>query len=307
VTTARLKFLGLEWIRTLASARAATALLSSFGVLWLLVEISDYFFRDSALPAFLRGQWWFFLLAGIAAAIGMCKPKTSVEHKLRGRDVTIEIAVGDIFSFVGSLVVGSNTTFDTRISQKLIAERSVQGAFTQRYYADAAQLDAEIAPNLAMIPFTDLPSPREGKVRRYPTGTVARLNPKGRTAYFVAIAHMNEHGVCEGTFEMLQVALAELWVHVGSRGSKEPLVCPVLGTGFSRLPQTRETIVCEIVRSFIAACSERVFSDRLTIVVSPSDMLRYQISLKELGSFLRHECVYADFSGAGATRLGAPA
>ena len=82
---------------------------------------------------------------------------------------------------------------------------------------------------------------------------------------------------------------------------------PVLGTGFSRLTQTRAEVVREIVMSFVAACSERVLADRLTIVLYPDDMTRHQLSLDELGSFLKHVCVYANFADGSRHSAGRPA
>jgi hypothetical protein len=296
-----------RWFRNLISLKAATAVLGSFGTLWLAVEITAFFFDGTVVPAWLRGHWRLFAAAGTALAIWECRPNTRVECKLNGRDVTVAIAIGDVFDFDGALIVGSNTTFDTRVSPRLIAENSVQGAFTKRYFSDESQLDIQIEGALANTPAQELQGARQGKSLRYPIGTVVRVSTKGRTAYFAAIADINEHGVADGSFEKLQVALAELWVHIGSRGLKEALVIPALGTGFSRLAQTREQIVREIVRSFVAACSERVFADRLTIVLSPKDVAKHQLSLEELGAFLTHVCFYTEFATGSNRALGTPA
>lgn len=288
MTFARLRFIMGSWVRNLASIRAVTAVLSVFGALWLLVEITAFFFQNTPVPDRLRSHWWFFAILGVGIAAARCWPKTSIACNLKGRDVIVEIAVGDVFDFSGALVVGSNTTFDTRVSPKLIAASSVQGRFTKTYYSDEIQLDGELAAGLEGVKSELLKGPRQGKAERYPIGTTIQLNPKGRRAYFVAIADINEYGVAEGSFEKMRVALAELWVHVGSRGLKETLVMPVLGTGFSRLTKKRTEVVREIVKSFVAACSERAFADRLTIVLSPSDMTKHRLSLDELGAFLNH-------------------
>jgi len=154
------------------------------------------------------------------------------------------------------------------------------------------------------MPYDELPVGRTGKNRRYPIGTVVRLNPRNRSAYFVTIAHINEHGVASGTYEQLKVALANLWVFVGDRGMKEKLITPVLGTGFSRLASPREEVVREIVKSFVAACTEKVFCDKLTVVLSPRDVEHYQMSLTRLGDYLRHICCYTEFSSNDEPKRG---
>lgn len=296
-----------RWLRSLASIKALGALLSAFGALWLTVEITAFFLDGTTWPSKIRAAWVWFGIAGIVMAIWLCRPPLTVGHKLNGRDVAIRISVGDMFSMPGAVIIGSNTTFDTRISQELIAANSVQGIFTRKYYADESQLDRELSTSLAGIPSTQLPNARVGKSTVYPYGTCARLGPKGRTAYFVAIADINEHGTASSQFDTLKESLSKLWVFIGTRGTKESLVMPVLGTGFSRLSQTREEIVREIIRSFIAACSERTFADSLTIAITPQDIAKHNISLDDLGAFLSHECRYVSFSNNNRPAVGTPA
>ncbi|MGO9146625.1 MAG: macro domain-containing protein [Desulfomonilia bacterium] len=296
-----------RWLCDIISFRALGAFLSSFGALWLAVEIATFFLAGSKWPNAIREQWLWFGFSGIVAAVWMCKPKLTLAHKLNGRDVTIQISIGDMFTMPGALIIGSNTTFDTRISRELIAATSVQGIFTKKYYGDETQLDHELVTALDDQNFTTLNGKRVGKNKRYSFGTCARLNPKARTAYFVAIADINEHGTATSNFDSLKESLSRLWVFIGTRGLKESLVMPVLGTGFSRLSQTREEIVRETIRSFIAACSERTFADSLTIVITPQDAVKHHIALDELGAFLNHECRYANFSSDNRPAVGTPA
>lgn len=296
-----------RWLKNLISFRAASAFLSSFGSLWLAVEIATFFLAGSKWPDRIRDGWFVFGLSGAVIAAAICRPRMSVSHKLNGRDITIRILIGDVFATQGALIVGSNTTFDTRISRGLIAANSIQGLFTKKHYGDETQLDRELDSGLSTLPFTQLTGNRVGKTKRYDIGTCVRLNPPKRTAYLVAIADINEHGTASSSFEWLKDSLSKLWVFIGTRGLKESLVMPVLGTGYSRLCQPREEIVRETVKSFIAACSERTFVDSLTIVLSPGDVAKHRISLDELDAFLKHECLYTSFSDNRRPAIGTPA
>ena len=55
--------------RNIASVKGLSALLSSFGALWLCVEIADHFFKDTALPSLIESLWWLFFIIGIAIAL----------------------------------------------------------------------------------------------------------------------------------------------------------------------------------------------------------------------------------------------
>ena len=290
----RFRIVGKGLLKNLISLAGLGAFLSSCGALWVILEIVSYF-SDAPTVAFLKDRVWEFCALSFAWAIFKRWPITRVACRLRGRDVTIEIAIGDLFKFKeGALIIGSNTTFDTRISNQLISATSIQGAFTQKYYdGDSLRLDAELAPSLAALACSPLAGKRVGKTDLYPPGTVVKLSPSSRTAYFVALADINESGVASSTFQAVQFALAELWVEVASKGTKEPLVAPVLGTGFSRITEPREDVIREMVTSFVAACTESVFADKLTIVLSPADVVKHKIDLRELGSFLEYVCVYS--------------
>ncbi|MHB8071641.1 MAG: macro domain-containing protein [Candidatus Cryosericum sp.] len=226
--------------------------------------------------------------------------------KLRDRDVSIEITIDDLFSVEGSIVVGSNTTFDTDLSGDLISKKSVQGQFTQRYYGCTAQLDAELEAALRNQPCDALDDNRIGKKRRYEIGTVVRVSPKDRTGYFLAIANINEHGVASGTYGDLQLALSRLWLFVGQRGQKGALVMPVLGSGFARLTQPRQVIIQETIKSFVAACSEKTFCDKLAIVMREDDVINNGVDFDELGNYLRHVCKYTEFAVHNGGRTGTP-
>lgn len=304
---ARIRYYIATWFRNIISWRTAGVVLSTFGVLWGGIEMVAFFTDKTTVPDWLRNHWWLFGLLGFLYAAWMCRPRLSVSAKLNERDVTITIAIGDLFAFDGSHIIGTNTTFDTEVSRDLISERSIQGQFTLQFYGDAVQLDAELATALSDVEFEVLIGKRRGKSKRYPLGTTVRLNPKDRTAYFTAIGHMNEYGNASGSYEGLLEALGQLWVCVSERGVKDHLVMPVLGTGFLRITQTREQVVREIIKSFIAACSQKTFCERLTIVLHEDDVRKHHIDINGLSRYLAHVCTYTQFADRRSTSSGRPA
>ena len=82
---------------------------------------------------------------------------------------------------------------------------------------------------------------------------------------------------------------------------------PVLGTGQAKINVSREAMIRAIISSFIPACSEKKFCEKLTIVIRPKDYLEPSIDLQKLGDYLQHLCEYADISrtetGAGRSNL----
>jgi len=288
----------LEYFLKTISRRLVPSILSSFGSLWLIVQVGAFFLGDKSL--FINGikeHWYAFLIIGILIAIVLAKPSLSFERKLINRDISIEIAIGNLFNQKGSLIISSNTTFDTHISKDLISETSTQGQFTKIIYCgNESKLDNEISLELNNIQPEILLGNRRGKNKKYPIGTTVRLDHQNRIFYLLAIANINEYGVASSTYDDFRQALACLWYFIGKKGLKGNIAIPVIGSGFTRLPQKRELIIKEIIKSFIAACSEATFCDKLTIVITPKDISKHNINIEELKEFILYICKYTEFS-----------
>lgn len=281
------------WRHGFSPAKAISAFLSSFGALWLVVEAVSFF--SEHLRSSFQALWPFFLLAGLALSLFLNRPVTAVECKLPGRDILLKVVVADIFSLPGSKVISCNRTFETSVNQGPIEKNSVQGQFTKRFYSDAAHLDADITRALHGVECESSP---EGARSIYKVGAVAKVSPKDSTFYLLAIAEINRNGVASASFEDLKAALPELWSYITEAGTYEPIVVPVLGTGYSRLPETREEIIREIIKSFIAACGEKRFAESLTIALYPNDFYKHAIDLQEIGRYLQHICKYHEYGKA---------
>jgi hypothetical protein len=289
------------WRHGFSSAKAVAALLSSFGALWLLVEMVS-FFAEHLRPS-IQALWPYFLGTGVIFALLINKPLTSVACKLSGRDVLLRVIVSDLFKTPGAKIVASNRTFETDFERGPIEKNSIQGQFTTRFYGSASHLDADIAHALHG---TDPDLVLEGKKSRYPVGTVAKVATKGKTFYLLALAEINPKGVANASFDDLKTALPALWSFISGAGTYEPLVVPVLGTGYSRLPEPREQVVREIINSFIAACGERRFAESLTIVLYPKDFYKHAIDLQEIGRYLQHVCKYHEYGATLRVGRGTP-
>ena len=293
------------WLATLG-LNTLVSIMSSFGVLWVCVEVLDYFFAGRAWVGWFRSNWWVFLSIGLC--IGVVRALRPITARISNTDIRVQIRVGNLFSrrFHGAIVVGSNSTFDTSIEYGEISKQSVQGQFTARYFGSAvSDLDQRIATALrgtgALRQHTKARKPF-GKMSEFRLGTVAKVKGRGRTGYLVAIARLNANKVALSDLNEYKDALSMMWEEIRSRGTQEDIVCPVLGTGLSRLPLSRMNAIRTIVRSFVAAASEGKLAGALTVVVQPQDVK--DLNLRELREFLNCECTHRP--SAGVSGLAGP-
>ena len=283
---------------TLASRISIWSIISSvvyaFGVLWLLVEIVSYFFPH-LIPK-VQEFWWIFLVVGICVGIYRGWPRLMVRSVIAGTDSGMEIRVGDLFQQDGAVVVAAPTSFDTSLEDGTIDERSIQGQYTKRYCDSLENLNRQIEASLKGVRFEirDEVDKPYGSRRQYPVGTVAPISFKGKQAYFVAIATLNEHKNAFLTRDELLDALPALWENIRRRGNMSPIDIPIIESGFSRLNATREELIREIVKSFVAATHAGKFCEQLRIVISTKDFRERKVNLEILGRFLEHECMYGN-------------
>lgn len=304
------------WSNQFSTAKFLKSFFAAVGVIAAAIEavkqlISLLQPQENWLQQWLAQHYWpaiglIALLALIFALVTLA-PTTRVVSRLRKRDLTITIEIGDLFDTSDTLVIGTNCTFDTELSGNLISPRSIQGQFTTKYYNSVRHLDSEIEAQLQHEQFQIL-TPEDkhiGKLRSYPMGSVVKVEANGRTAYLVAMARMNAHGVANSSLEDLRTSLVSLWQFIAERGGGLPrLRVPILGTGFGKLVTPRQEVVKEILRSLVAASSSDRFCDHFTIVISVSDYLEHQIDLLELGDYLRYLTSYTELRSADEVGQG---
>jgi len=281
------------WRYSILSVETLKALLTGFGALWLTIEIITFFMPENANE--IRLNWKWFLIIGMVYVLWVRRPVVSITERLSGRDVELEIRIGDIFDIKGARIISTNTTFDTKINLGKISEESLQGQFTKRFYEDVRYLDNDLEEALKDEEIKHQLDRQNSKTKRYEMGTIAQVRPKDQTFYLVAIADMNENWVAVSNFENIKVCLAEVWNYIGSCGGMEPVVIPLIGSGYSRLPEKRDILAKEIIKSFIAACATKKFCEKFTLVISPEDYRKHNLNLDELGEYLQYICRYTEF------------
>ncbi len=283
----------LSALRHVLWRRIILTVLESFGILWLVLEIGSFFFPS--IEQAVRPYWWAFLMAGLLVGLFRGRPRLTMSYRVGGTDTTVEIRVCDMFDQPGALVVTSNTTFDTSIEDGIISAKSTQGQFTTRYCDSVAQLDSSIEDSLAGVALEkELTSDEKpyGKRKKYPVGTVASVTCSGRRAYLVAISSLNAYRVASATKQDVLDALPQLWEYVRSRGELTTICCPIIGSGFSRTDATREDLVREIVRSFVAAARTGRFCEHITVAISSADFRRGTVDMKQLARFVEYACTF---------------
>lgn len=270
---------------------------SIFSLLGLVAAILTIliFFLNADIQNQIKNYCYLGLIVAVLFGLWINRPKLSIVQQIPRRDVNIELCVADMFSLKGSYIIGTNTTFDTKIGDDLISETSVQGQFTKKFYSDYKVLQNALNEKLVEYPFNTVNFKKAGNLKSYEMGTVVKILNDGFDAYFVAMAVLNEHGVAKSSLDDIKNSLAKLWEFISTHGGTDPIIIPIFGSKYGRLTEKRDEILDEIVKSFINACSTNKFTDKLIIAIHPDDYVKWNLDLNELMIILEYHCKYPNF------------
>ncbi|MFJ6484795.1 MULTISPECIES: macro domain-containing protein [unclassified Streptomyces] len=217
-------------------------------------------------------------------------PPASAERAFDHPRTRVRVIAGDLFDQPGHLVIGFTDTFDTSVADdRVISRSSVQGQLLERFYSGVQDdLDNALTEALALhVPESvesrvDKP---QGKLNRYPIGTVAIMPRGDRKLFGLAYSRLTNDLVAESSPERVWVSLCRLWESVYAHGHREPLTIPVIGSALGRIDTlSHENLLKMILLSFVAASRDRVITRELTVVVWPPDLK--EINTLEIRQFL---------------------
>jgi hypothetical protein len=273
------------WKYAVFSADAAGKLLAVVGTLYLFMEVMDFlsiytkdhYSKYAIIPI--------FLFAFVYVVVTR-RPVSRVSYKMPQKDCTLEVKIGDLFAEAGDIVISTSTTFDTNISSGLISADSLQGQLALRVFqGNTSEIDRQLDSQLKKVASVDR-ADAPGKKREYPIGTVAKVMTPNRNFYFVAMSRLNEYGTAKATVRNIEDALSGLWQFVTDQGELRTLVIPLMGTGRGRIELPRKKVIERIAQSFADASKEKIFSNRLKVMVRPEDAEHFALNLFEVRDYL---------------------
>jgi Domain of unknown function (DUF6430) len=278
----------LTLLKNVGLKRLWDSFISSFGLLWLLIEPGALFFPEKLNIGWVGYLW----LVIIAAAIAFIQrfPRISVCRILSSPDSEIEIKIGNLFDQQGHLVIGFNDVFDTELGE-IIKPSSIQGQFLKEIYgSDRLKLDTDIETVLQTYNHLRIeePNKRLGKTWRYPIGTTITLGSHNKRYFLTVYGYMNNDMTVQSNVDYIWQSLSRLWQEVRLKGHSIDVAIPIVGADLARTGLPRMALAKLIITSFIIASKEKFVTRKLTVMIYPKDV--ESIDLYELEEFLTSAC-----------------
>lgn len=211
---------------------------------------------------------------------------------INGTDIKITLKMGNIFNTNGSIIVPVNTNFDTSIHDGLVNEYSIQGQFQNKYFRNnVAGLDLQIEKALSKTTYTNSADKTIGKTKLYPIGTACKINTGRCSAYFFAAADISDDGRLSINSSDIHHALISLWESINNGRVGETLLIPLIWTGSPEISGVnRDSIIKEILYSFISFSKSKKITEHLMIFINPKD--NKNINWNDACEYMNHICKF---------------
>lgn len=210
-------------------------------------------------------------------------------NRLRQIDIkigitTVVIKSGDIFKEDGLKAIAFNEYFDTRVDDKIIAKKSLNGQFILNHIDDVDKLNSDIESD------DDLKNSiigkgvkrKQGKTTKYKLGSSILINDE---YILTAFSRFNKNNQAELTIQEYVNFLLTFWNEINRLYAQRSVTVPVFGSGITRFKNGFEDIdINELLRimiwTFKVSKIKFAYPAKLTIIVH--DDLLSQVNLYEL-------------------------
>lgn len=266
--------------------------LAFLGALWTLKEILVFFLPNTNLQ--IKDLFVNTLVIGTIVIIIKNLPKKEYNFLIKNKDIKVKLVIGDLLKQNASIIVPTNSTFDTKMENDFISLKSVQGQVQKKYFKnDLATLDILLSDALKNNTFIELTDRENSKKKQYEIGTTVEINQKGKRFYFVANSNINAKGqTINPSLANVTDALARLWQYIGEYGHVESIAIPIIGTGRMGIINSREEIIKQIIFSFVVNNNTQKIASELIICIRKEDLKNFNIDIKEIVEYLNFMCKY---------------
>ena len=235
-----------------------------------------------------------FLVGFIIIVIKNIPPKEYIFF-IKNKDVRIKLVIGDLLKQDASIIVPTNSTFDTKMENDFISLNSVQGQIQNKYFKNNIEtLDTLIQKALKdNRNFYILKDRKNSKKKQYEIGTTVEINYNSKRFYFLADSNINSNGqTIDPSLLNITDALSRVWQYITECAHVETLAIPLLGTGRMGITNSREEIIKQIIFSFVANNNTKKIAEELIICIRKEDVKKYKIDISSIVEYIDYVCKY---------------
>lgn len=175
-----------------------------------------------------------FILSFILACLKE-KNKISISISISKKH-NVEIFYKDILNEDGVIIIPVNEYFDTIVDDEIISPNSLHGKFINKYYGNNKnELDLKIDESLRGVISETNKYRVKGKKRKYPLGTICKINSGSNIFYLVALTHFNENNRAYVSYVEYKKVVLDILEYIKEHSQGKKVSIPLIGDGRAAL------------------------------------------------------------------------
>lgn len=249
----------------------------TLGGIWLFLEVY-LAVTDTSTKAYSLFALGLISLASIlGGVVWTVRDLSGTSFTLRGTNTRIEVAFGDVFGETAALIVPVNEFFDHRLEDVSptvsapVSATSIHGQVIGQLGAAAFRqaVDKILGSRPSQAALTRSVEPKQ----RFPLGTLASItDSSGRMFHLVATTRTNLQSMkAEAKLTEMFGALADGLAGIADVNNDEPLVLPLIGSGFARSRIDEEHLLDIVIATIVEVSIQQRgrIAHTIRIVLSP--------------------------------------
>lgn len=212
----------------------------ALGVIGAIASIFTIIFSNFA-EIYIGTKWPYYLsgilLIAIVYATIKAYPIRNITLKLKNK-LNVTIKYGDVFKQKGIIIIPVNEYFDTIVDDEIIAKGSVHGKFViKEFGGNVEKLDNLIEQSLQSqkITYEENSDRSRGKKKKYPIGSVARIEKDENIYFLVVFTRFDENNRAKISNREYQKFILHLFEYIENFSQGKSVNLTLIGAGRSGL------------------------------------------------------------------------
>lgn len=210
------------------------------------------------------------------------RPRTQI---LNSTGVKITLKFGNIWRQKGDKIIAVTRCFSTAVDDTVIHSQTLHGMFINRNFRN--NNEAKLAIDSKLDRARDESDPPICN-----PGQTIKIKGKKDSAFLVGLTTLDENYKASVSPNEFFLALANLWETLKQQNNSSTIVCPLIGSGRSRLNFNNTAIFCEVLNSALIAMKNGFITNELVLIIHPSDVEQGTVNIEELENTLATLCEY---------------
>lgn len=283
------------------SKQFVKSLLACWGLLWGATEGVIYLWGHFS-PGTIEKSYKLVvveLIISLIYALVDSWPFKDLSCTIPGTDTRIIVRFGDFWKGKGDYIIAVTRTFTMQADDVVISKKSLHGQYVQKAYPNWAEAQRTISAEIQRISLAN----GHGK---YDFGATIFIPHNSTPAHLVALTDLDQNNRASVSLAQYFSAIANLWNSIAANNSGADIICPIIGSGLSRLQIKKNILLANLIKTAATISRQHKVANKIIFTIRREDVINGDISIDDIKCILEATEANIKFSSPIASSTPSP-